>query len=65
MQKDEYPFKDLEKAIYAKKRITRKQKGSSHDVYYCPVCGMYHVGPRYPKWKLERILNKEVVNLGE
>lgn len=45
----EYSFKTFEKAMYAKKQITRKQKGASHDVYVCPECGLYHVGPRYPE----------------
>lgn len=54
----EYVFKDYEKALYAKKQVTKKQRKASHDVYTCPICGMYHIGPRYPKKKLERILSQ-------
>lgn len=58
----EYVFDSLKKAEYAKKQISRKQKGASHDVYICPICGKYHIGPRYPKHKLNKILSKVKTN---
>lgn len=51
-----YAFNSYEKAEYARKQVSKKQKGASHDVYICPICGKYHIGPRYPQHKLQRIL---------